>query len=209
MSFRPGAQVIRRYLRGNYVTWAQAARVVSDDADGLLLWVPVGSGFACRESADGERLREVPLEEYARSALVLDKWRRTDLLILIRPGAAHSLWWVFLDGRFDGWYVNLEEPARRWLANGVAGIDTVDHGLDVVVTAERRWWWKDEADFADYTGEPGYWSAEQAGRIRSEGVDVIAALEAGSFPFDGSWCDFRPDPAWVPDPLPQTGWQQP
>jgi hypothetical protein len=207
VSFRPGQAVIRRYLRGDYVTWAQAVSVVSDDDSGLLLWIPQGSGFACRESPAGERLREVPLEAYASSSLVLDKWRHTSCLILIRPQVRHSVWWMFRDGRFDGWYVNLEEPARRWSARDVTGIDTIDHGLDVVVSADRRWRWKDEQDFTDYVGEPGYWSAEEAGRIRAEGSAAIATLAAGGFPFDGRWCDFRPDPAWTPEPLPETGWQ--
>lgn len=34
-------------------------------------------------------------------------------------------------------------------------------------------------------------------------------VEAGAFPFDGTWCDFRPDPAWaVPAELP-AGWDRP
>ncbi|HVX43435.1 MAG TPA: DUF402 domain-containing protein [Mycobacteriales bacterium] len=207
MSFEPGQPVIRRYLRGDYVTWAQATHVVSDDESGLLLWNPMGAGFACRENAGGERLREVPLEVYGASSLVLDKWRQTSCLILVRPGSAHSVWWVFRDDRFDGWYVNLEEPARRWSAGDVSGIDTIDHGLDVVVSADRQWEWKDEPDFREYVGAPGYWSAEQAGRIRAEGERVIGALMAGVFPFDGRWCDFRPDPSWIPQPLPAAGWQ--
>ncbi|GAA2596480.1 hypothetical protein GCM10010399_28800 [Dactylosporangium fulvum] len=38
--------------------------------------------------------------------------------------------------------------------------------------------------------------------IRAEGLRVVAALEAGRFPFDGSRCDFRPDPAWSRPQLP-------
>jgi hypothetical protein len=38
---------------------------------------------------------------------------------------------------------------------------------------------------------------------------MIALAEAGEYPFDGSWVDFQPDPAWVmPDALP-TGWDRP
>lgn len=207
MRFEPGRPVVRRYLRGGYVTWAQAARVVADGASGLLLWIPQGSGFACRCGADGRRLREAPLSVYAGSGLVLDEWRQTSCLVLIRPRARHSLWWVFRQGRFDGWYVNLEEPASRWSNHVVAGVDTSDHGLDVVVSANRSWRWKDEPEFAEYTGEPGYWTAADAQLIRAEGRSVVAELEAGGFPFDGTWCDFRPDELWAPDPLPAPGWQ--
>lgn len=39
---------------------------------------------------------------------------------------------------------------------------------------------------------------------------MIALAEAGAFPFDGTWLDFRPDPAWPPIPpdLPD-GWDRP
>jgi hypothetical protein len=32
---------------------------------------------------------------------------------------------------------------------------------------------------------------------------VLAEVAGGRFPFDGSWCDFRPDPSWPVPPLPQ------
>jgi hypothetical protein len=31
---------------------------------------------------------------------------------------------------------------------------------------------------------------------------MIALAEAGRFPFDGTWTDFRPDPAWPAPTLP-------
>ncbi|MEV8513659.1 hypothetical protein [Dactylosporangium sp. NPDC051484] len=45
-------------------------------------------------------------------------------------------------------------------------------------------------------GEPGFWSPAEAGLIRAEGLRVVAAIEAGRFPFDGTWWGLRPDPAW-------------
>jgi hypothetical protein len=44
-----------------------------------------------------------------------------------------------------------------------------------------------------------YWVDDEI-RVRQAGKDVIALVEAGAFPFDGSWCDFRPDPSWPPLP---------
>jgi len=44
--------------------------------------------------------------------------------------------------------------------------------------------------------------------IRAEGERVIADIEAARFPFDGTWCDFRPDPAWPTPVLPSTGWDR-
>ncbi|MDT5025951.1 MAG: hypothetical protein QOE61_2377, partial [Micromonosporaceae bacterium] len=88
-------------------------------------------------------------------------------------------------------------------------IDIVDHHLDIVVAPDRTWRWKDEQDFAECTGVPGFWTGPEAREIRAEGLRVVAALGDGRFPFDGTWCDFRPDPTWtLPDHLP-AGWQRP
>jgi len=45
--------------------------------------------------------------------------------------------------------------------------------------------------------------------VWAEGRRVIPMIEAGEFPFDGTWCDFRPDPSWTwPDAVP-SGWDRP
>jgi arginyl-tRNA synthetase len=45
--------------------------------------------------------------------------------------------------------------------------------------------------------------------VREEGLRVVKEIEAGAFPFDGTWTDFTPDPSWpVPDQLPP-GWDRP
>ncbi|GGM30696.1 DUF402 domain-containing protein [Dactylosporangium sucinum] len=191
--FAPGQIAARRYHRGPHLTWAQATIVVTDDERGLLLWLPEGADFACRVEPDGEPLRSGPtIESYGAARLALRTWRHTSMLQLHPPGAAHSVWWRFTGGAFTGWYVNLETP----LVRRDGGIDIVDHHLDIVVAPDRSWQWKDEQDFADCTGVPGFWTADEAAVIRAEGLRVVAAVEAGRFPFDGTLCGFRPDPAW-------------
>lgn len=113
-------------------------------------------------------------------------------------GAAHSVLWLF--GRrqkFRGWYVNLERRVHHG-----EDIDIADHELDINVAPDRTWQWKDEDSFAEKTGHPAYWNAEEATAIRTEGNRVARLAEAGTFPFDGSWCDFRPPPAWRTPPRP-------
>src|SRR5256885_17009472 len=59
-------------------------------------------------------------------------WQGPGVLKLTPPGAAYSVWWFRKpDGRFAGWYVNLEEPAVRWDDGDVAGLDMVDQDLDI------------------------------------------------------------------------------
>jgi hypothetical protein len=38
---------------------------------------------------------------------------------------------------------------------------------------------------------------------------MVPVIEAGRFPFDGTWCDYRPDPQWtIPGPV-AAGWDRP
>jgi hypothetical protein len=205
--FTPGRTAVRRYFRGPYVTWAKATTVVADDERGLLLWLPPGADFGYRVLPDGDMVRAAPtVEAYGAGALALRTWQRNAALLWHPPGAAHSVWWFFRDGAFTNWYVNLESPAHRH----PDGVDVVDHHLDIVVAPDRSWRWKDEDDFAAAIDRPGFWTAEQAGGIRAEGERAVAAVEAGRFPYDGTWCDFVPDPAWpvprMPDPV---RWREP
>jgi protein associated with RNAse G/E len=194
----PGQTIARRNFRGPYLSWAQAVRVISDDDQGLLVWLPVGADFAHRVGADGHGVRAGTVEDFGRAKLVLSSWRESSLLMFHPPKAAHSVWWFFRDGSFSHWYVNLESPYLR-TADGIAN---VDHHLDLIVQPDGRWQWKDEDDFAESIGEPGYWDAEQAREIRREGLRAVAAIEAAAFPFNGRWCDFAAPAAWPVPRLP-------
>ncbi|WP_051653874.1 DUF402 domain-containing protein [Kitasatospora cheerisanensis] len=132
-------------------------------------------------------------------------WQPYGTLILTPPQAAHSVWWSFdPDGSFVGWYVNLESPVGRWSG----GTDHIDQALDILVAPDRSWRWKDEEEFTERTGHPFFWDEAGAAAIRAEGERVIALAEAGAFPFDGTWCDFRPGPGWAATGLPWW-WDQP
>jgi hypothetical protein len=203
----PGSLVLRRMFRGAHVIWVQACRVLADDDHGLLLWLPVGAGFAHRPQPVelGERSPR-RIDQLRSLPVLVETWRDHDVLILVPPERPYSVWWFFADGEFRYWYVNLERPAERWSADGVVGIDSYDHALDVIITPDRQWRWKDEDELTERIGLPGYWSADAAAAIRADGEQVVAAVEAGGFPFDGTWCDFRPDAAWPLPELPSAGW---
>ncbi|MCO8270356.1 DUF402 domain-containing protein [Actinoplanes sp. TRM 88003] len=193
MPFAPNQVVVRRYVRAGRTTFAKPMRVVRDDPDGLLLWMPVGTEVAQLVDTDGKTLHERPLHEMEDPLLVRRNWRRWDILVLMPPGAAYSIWWFFApaDGAFGGWYANLETPFTR----RPDGVETTDQVLDIVVGPDRTWEWKDEDEFAAAVGAPGYFDAEAAATIRAEGERLIDLAKAGAFPFDGTHTDFRPDPA--------------
>ena len=217
MRFSPGQTIVRRYIHHDgRVGWAISARVVSDDDRGLVTWVNRGSATAQRFTIDGEPTRYLDIDDkFNQPTIHLAKqWHSAGVLMYSPPGAAHSVWWFFdQPGDFKGWYVNLETPGRRW----EGGRDCMDQALDVWIEPDRTWNWKDEDEFADYANRPGYWDDEQAAEIRAEGENLIKLAEAGEFPFDGTWCDFTPDPSWEPTRLPwwwdqtpdQTGYLRP
>jgi hypothetical protein len=195
--FEPGQVITRRYLRGRWCTWAQAMRVVADDERGLLLWQPAGGDFATLVDADGSDLHEVAPDQMRDPRLAVRGWQG-DVLILMPPRAAYSVWWFFEEGVFSGWYVNLEEPYVRRRD----GVQTKDLVLDIVVTPQRRWEWKDADEFDRRTGHPLYFDGAAAQAIRAEGERLTKVIEDGGFPFDGTHTGFRPGPAW---PVPRFG----
>src|ERR1700753_1726147 len=145
MTFATGQIVVRRYFRGGRYTFMKPLRAVSDDDAGLLLWMPGGTEVAVLTDADGRSLHDVPASAMREPRLVRRPWRDHDILVLMPPGAAYSVWWLFTAGRFVRWYVNLETPYVRH----DGGVDLTDQVLDVVVEPDRRWEWKDEDEMAD------------------------------------------------------------
>jgi hypothetical protein len=78
-----------------------------------------------------------------------------------------------------------------------------------VVAPDLSWRWKDEDEFTERLAHPEHYWVPDSAAVRAEGRRVIEQAEAGEFPFDGTWCDFAPDPAWpVPTVLPE-GWDRP
>ena len=166
-------------------------RVVRDDGQGLLLWQPDGGDHATLVDADGNTAHDVTPDRMRHPRLARRAWQR-DVLILMPPQARCSVWWFFEANTFAGWYVNLEEPFVR----RPDGVLTVDLVLDIVVTPRRRWRWKDSDELDRRVGHPLYFDGATAQAIRADGERLVAAIEAGDFPFDGTHTDFRPDPSW-------------
>jgi len=226
----------RQFMRDDLLARAWVGRVVADDEHGLWLWVPAGSVWADIGAADGRSFREVPFADWGHTPKTMrtGTWQGS-MLMLHPPDAYWSVWLQFApDGAFRSWYVNLEEPVTRWDdgaagaddpgwatdaaagdtgagaqgGGGAAGVDTVDYDLDIVVGPDLRWSWKDEDEFAAHLAVPGvYWVDDEAA-VRAAGERAVRLVEAGSFPFDGTRTDFRPDPLWtVPTRLP-AGWDR-
>ena len=185
-----------RHSDRSQLSHGRPGRVLFDDDRGLMMWTPGGSLARRMVPITGAFPRTLAAQDTVQWRMGTEPWRAPGLLTLIPPDAEHSVWWFFEpDGRFDCWYVNLEEPHARW----EHGVDTSDNALDIVARPGpegNTWEWKDEDEFTERIGHPWYWDAATAAGIRAEGERVAVRIEAGDFPFDGSFCDFRPDPAW-------------
>jgi len=212
MTFSTGRVVLRRhFMRDNLLSRVWVGRVAADDDRGLWLWIAGGSAYLDIGAADGRLFRQVPFGEWGRTAKAMRElnWRN-DVLMLHPSDAPYSVWFFFApNGKFRSWYVNLELPGVRWDDGAVAGIDTIDYDLDLVVAPDRAWRWKDDEEFRDHLAHPDvYWTDDEAG-VRADGERVVKLIEAGDFPFDGTGCDFRPPPPWsVPTVMPG-GWDRP
>lgn len=197
---RPG-QILRwNFFIGGHLSTSVPVRLVERTPEGQLVWMETGTPMWRTALPRGTHLRDIAPHERPAGGypVVAGRWPMGDALFYQPTGAAHSVLWLFGRGRrFRGWYVNLEHRVHRG-----DDIDIADHELDLTVAPDRTWRWKDEESFAEKTGHPAYWTAEQAVAIRAEGARVARLAEAGTFPFDGSWCDFRPPPAWRTPPRP-------
>lgn len=205
IGFRTGETVLLRSFRHSdpsALSVARPGRVIFDDDRGLMTWTGAGWPHVRQRAADGSTPRTLADQRGMAWEMAVVPWS-SGTLTLTPHGRTHAVWWFFAeDGRFDCWYVNLEERQVRWRTPGViaGGIDTSDNELDII--GERRadgnaMRWKDEELFAERIGHPWYWDADAAAAIRAEGERVAAAMLAATFPFDGSFADFHPDPDWT------------
>jgi hypothetical protein len=203
--------VRRQFQRDDLLSRAWVGHVAADDEHGLWVWVATGSPYRDIAAADGRSFRDVPFGEWGRTAKAMAEQRWNGNVLMLHPadGGAYSVWFFFApDGTFRTWYVNLEEPMSRWDDGQLAGVDTVDYDLDVVVQPDRSWHWKDADEFAYHLAYPDVYWVDDSAAVWKEGERVIGLVEAGQFPFDGTRTDFRPDPQWtVPATMPP-GWDR-
>lgn len=196
--FDEGQVVVRREVRHGAVHEGMPARVVRDDDDLLVLFVPggapMGFGVARYPSVDGRH----PWNRGPDT-----RWQGNGVLMLHRPAEEHAVWvfWHGPEWEFRGWYVNLQDAFRRT----EIGIDTFDHELDLVVAPDLTWRFKD-AELMPQTVDCGRFTPEEVQTVWDEGRRIGARLDRGQMWWDAGWADWRPPASWqVPPSLPD-GW---
>ncbi|WP_285780510.1 DUF402 domain-containing protein [Microtetraspora sp. NBRC 13810] len=202
MSVEPGHVVRWNLFVGGHLSTSVPVRVVEHTAGGQLVWLKKGTPMWRSNLPAGTHLRDIPPEKRPADGYPVHaaRWSQGNALIYQPTGAAYSVFWLFgAWRRFRGWYVNLERRIHR-----EEDIDVADHELDLWIAPDRSWTWKDEESFAEKTGHPAYWSADEAASIREEGRRVARLAETAAFPFDGTWCNFTPPRSWRTPTLPPT-----
>jgi hypothetical protein len=204
----PGTQILWRY-RGNGTDQVHICRpvtVVRDDPRLLAVWLAPGTACVRPVMADGTPVHQEPLAtRYTRPRRrAVEEWFGAGVLKLARPGEPWSIWLFWdTDWRFRSWYVNLEEPLRRW----PGGVDSEDHFLDISVRPDRSWQWRDEDEFEQAQAD-GLMPAGLAARVRRAGERAARLVTAWGSPFRDGWPEWRPDPAWPVPGLPDD-WDRP
>lgn len=209
--FEPGETVWLRHLQRGRISLVAPFRALPG-GDAVLLWAPAGATAWHFTLPDGRRTGQMPLPEWSAAPRRVPVPHIVDHGVLSwHPlGRDYSIRWFFRpDGTFFRWYANLEAPPALRSDGDPPCLDTTDWDLDVVVEPDRTWRWKDEELFATRLTMPGAYWVDDEDRVRRAGKEVIALAEAGTFPFDGTWRDFRPDPSWPAPPrdLPP-GWDR-
>ena len=157
--------------------------------------VPTGIRFLKPVDALGRPLRTYTDEWHLEE----DVWAAPDFTLSFAfPEIAYGVILFFQSSGLRGYYVNLQAPMTR----SRIGFDTVDHLLDVEITADRTAWsWKDEDELAEAV-ERGLFAPHQADAFKDWGERAIAHVVDRAPPFDRDWDDWRPDPAWAHPSLP-------
>jgi hypothetical protein len=173
--------------------------VVEDSSELLALFIAAGSPYKAGPKRSARAKRAAPRHDRPPD----EYFWRSDTLRLMFPGACHSVWlfWSHEDGqrRLRKYFVNLEEPFRRT----AVGFDTQDHTLDIEITPELEWQWRDEDELENHVTE-GFYTRALATAARAEGQRVVQAIVRREHPCT-RWAEWRPPADW-PAPELVIGW---
>ena len=185
-----GETILTRGVWRHKLWFAMPVKVVQDTDDLIALYWRANTP----NKIPGKRTTYKELLANEQITLLDGKWVMTDVLMLCRPNSAHGILVMWETGqvKFNGWYVNLQEP----LCRTPLGFDTMDQLLDIVVTPDlSNWHWKDEDEFSDAV-EHGVYSSAQAKAIREEGEHVVRTMQEEGSLFLQGWERWTPPKDW-------------
>ena len=179
-------------------------RVVADQPEVMAVVQSQGSPVVRRVGRRGGPNGRTLLPDTWDGAREERRWDGPPVVRLHPVGRGYSVIRTWLDdeGRFDGWYVNLEQPWTRT----AAGFDSRDDVLDVTVSDDLASWALKDEDELDFAVEIGTLTAADTESIRVNAAAAIDDVASRRWPFvDDGWEAFAPRSHLTPVELP-AGW---
>jgi hypothetical protein len=206
-AFMPGDVAVLRYRRNEPADVVMPVRIIDDSPRFMALYICPGTALKGQATVDGQKLtRDIPFlqPEKMIGGLADYTWSRNYVLQSIRPGEARSTWllWSEQGWSLRAWYVNLQAPVQRTSI----GFDTADYLLDIDITPNLQWAWKDRDEVED-ARRHGLVVPEFLDRMEWEGARAIRDIEDRAWPFDAGYDHWRPEPSWRIPTLPD-GWNE-
>lgn len=205
-TWKPGEAVALRGIYNQRVSYIQSAVVVHDHPGEVALAVlPDAECYAPEgyiNGKHGEAGHWDRWEAYQKGVWKMQRytWRANRVLILLEPEKYYASYyfWRADTNQFLCYYVNFQLPFRR----NSLGFDTFDLELDIIIEPNYEWRWKDVDDYQRGIAS-GILLKEWVQEIEAAKPEVFARLEKRTYPFDGLWLDWMPDPKWSPPELPE------
>ena len=206
MHWKPSDQIVLYEVWGRGIAGARPVTVVADVPSHLALYSHPGATIATRGIPDRRSLSlSERIDMMTRGVDPnLGDFREvvtpshSHVLTLTPPDSGHAVWLFWSsDWEFKSWYVNLQSPLRRVRQ----GVQLHDYVLDIVVSPDMSWTWKDTDEFEELISR-GFFSAEQEAWIRDEAARMVRTIESVGQPFCDGWPDWRPDASWAVPRIP-------
>lgn len=203
MTWNPGHIITFRWRRKQPFDVALPVRVVEDRDDLTVLYLAADTPMKAEATAEGRIMSRDVAPWLERQSLVggfVDwTWTTNHTLMIQQPGSLAAVWLFFREHtwEFRGYYVNLQAPLTRT----PVGFDSADYMLDIEVTPDFRWSWKDADEFADARTH-NVLPADLLDAVQAAGDAMIPVIEARGFPFDAGYETWRPAPSWTAPALP-------
>lgn len=208
MTIKPGTNIALRGMYNHRPWYVESAIVVKDTPQEVALLVAPGAECAAPpeyihgKHGESHQWDRWGLMSGERWQLERYRWHTNRFLVLLESGKFYSINYIWNDASdaFLGYYVNFQLPFER----SQYGFDTFDLELDLVIDPELRWRWKDFEEYQQGIAK-GCLRPEWGQGVEQAKADVFARLEGRLYPFDGTWFQWRPNPAWAASHLPE-GW---
>ena len=185
----PGDSVTLRGV-GKKVIWAYPAILAQDTPELIAYYLRAGTAG----KNTSHRLLPDEMLDADNIQIVDHRWARTDVLMLVVPGEAFSVYYMRETGtkNLECVYINMQAPIRRTSI----GFDSMDHTLDVVIHPDMdQWRWKDEDEFEE-AQRIGVYTLEQARQIRAAGEKAIELVLSQRRAMYEKWKLWEPNPKW-------------